>query len=377
MSSALEILRTLIKYPSITPEDHGCQNYIIDFLSTLEFRAQRFPNPPVDNVYLEYGNEDGPLLLFAGHTDVVSVGNEQDWRASPFMLHQEGNSLYGRGVADMKGGLAAMLAAFSRLHSEGFMPRGKIGLLLTSAEEGNVFELGTPYVMEKLIEQSIRPTYCIVGEPSSTEQIGDVVKIGRRGSLSASVKIIGKQGHVAYPHLADNPIHAAASAIAELSQLQWDNNNPHFPASSLQITYYQAGNAEAGNVIPGECTLHFNIRYSSSVSAEQLQSDIESLFQRHKLHTEIRWRENGAPFLTSQGTLVQTVSDAIYSCFNYRPELSTSGGTSDARFIAPYGIEVVELGLVNKTIHQINECISVQSLEDLTQLYYVIIKNLL
>lgn len=370
-----DILEKLISFESVTPQDAGCQPYMLDFLSKLGFRCQRFDQPPVANFYAEFGQGD-PLLVFAGHTDVVPVGNLSEWRTNPFQLNEQAGVFYGRGTADMKGSLASMLLAAERFVHQHPTPKGRLALLITSAEEGDQFQLGTPYVMQQLKTQNILPKYCIVGEPSSTRQVGDTLKIGRRGSLSAHLTLKGKQGHVAYPHLAQNPIHDISDALHELVQTTWDQGNEHFPPTSFQITQIQAG-GYASNIIPGELTLQFNFRYSTEQTAEGLKNTVESCFQRHGLHPDIGWILNGEPFLTAHGKLRQACTEVIHTQTNQHPELSTSGGTSDGRFIAPYGVEVVELGPVNATIHQVNESVTRAELETLTVLYYSVAEKLL
>lgn len=375
MLSIKQLLSQLIQYPSITPNDHGCQTFLIEQLETLGFHCQRFDNPPVANFYASLGNKQ-PLLLFAGHTDVVPAGNLAQWSHPPFSLHEANGFYYGRGVADMKGSLAAMMIALSKLVNCADKWHGSIGCLITSGEEGNHYQQGTPFVMEQLLKQGIKPDYCIVGEPSSTQHVGDVIKIGRRGSLNARVSLQGIQGHVAYPHLADNPIHRLAPALNELIATAWDEGNAHFPPTSLQITHLEAG-GEANNIIPGEITLQFNIRYSSEQTEEQLKQRINACFKHHGLTPSIDWTLSGEPFLTAEGRLLDSAIRVITEQCSKAPELSTSGGTSDGRFIAPYGIDVIELGPVNQSIHQVNECVAVDDLDRLAELYYSIALDML
>ncbi len=369
-------LAKLIACQSITPNDAGCQDYMIDVLTALGFHCERFDNPPVSNFFARLGNDKGPLLLFAGHTDVVPIGERSKWHTDPFTLSQQEGLLYGRGTADMKGSLACMLQAASRFVQNNPHFKGSLGFLITSGEEGDDFNLGTPYVMAQLKKRDIKPTYCLVGEPTSNNKVGDVIKIGRRGSLTGTLLLQGKQGHVAYPHLAENPIHTLSPALLELTTTCWDNGNAHFPPTSLQITHIKAG-GEANNIIPGELSLHFNLRYSTEHTSETLKTAVLSCFTRHGLNPSIHWRVNGEPFLTANGQLLEKCIQSIQSETQQQPELSTSGGTSDGRFIAPYGIEVVELGPVNKTIHQVNECVSLADLETLSHLYYSLCVNLL
>lgn len=360
-----KILHDLIQLPSMSPDDAGCQDYLSHYLSELGFQCTRFDCPPASNLYAQYGSGD-PLLIFAGHTDVVPVGEHAAWHTPPFELVEKDGFFFGRGVADMKGSLAAMMVMAKAYVEQ--QPEISLGFLITSGEEGDDFDKGTPYVMQQLQAQGIKPTYCIVGEPSSEKQTGDVIKVGRRGSLSAKITVRGKQGHVAYPHLADNPIHKASHAIALLADLQLDKGNAYFPPSSLQITQIQAGGT-AGNIIPEQLTLSLNIRYSTEQTAEGLKSAVGDCFQAQGLNPEITWRLNGEPFLTQQGKLLEATRTAIQDITGVNPSCSTSGGTSDGRFIAPYGVEVLELGPCNASIHQVNESVSARDLEVLSAIY--------
>lgn len=375
MDSIKDLLAKLISFQSITPQDAGCQEYMIHVLQELGFNCERFDNPPVANFFARLGNS-GPLLLFAGHTDVVPVGDITKWHSDPFILHEQDGLLYGRGTADMKGSLASMLVAASRFVQTHSTFTGSLGFLITSGEEGDDFDLGTPYVMKELKKRNIKAEYCIVGEPSSSQHVGDVLKIGRRGSLTGTLELHGKQGHVAYPHLAENPIHKICPALLELTTTQWDQGNPHFPPTSLQITHIKSG-GQANNIIPGELTLHFNFRYSTEQTAETLKHAVQACFDRHCLKPSITWRLNGEPFLTTGGRLLDSCTEVIEAETQKKPELSTSGGTSDGRFIAPYGTEVIELGPLNATIHQINECVALADLETLSNIYYSICERLL
>ncbi|MDI9818327.1 MULTISPECIES: succinyl-diaminopimelate desuccinylase [unclassified Legionella] len=375
MNDVKSLLAKLISFPSVTPDDFGCQEYMIEFLEQLGFQCQRINNPPVTNFFARLGSQ-APLLVFAGHTDVVPIGDKSKWHTEPFILHQENDMLYGRGVADMKGSLAAMLIMAERFIKAYPSFSGSLGFLITSGEEGDDFALGTPHVMAELQKQGIKPDFCIVGEPSSDKHVGDVIKIGRRGSLTAKLTLHGKQGHVAYPHLAKNPIHSISPAIAELSTTEWDKGNQYFPPTSLQITHIKAG-GQANNIIPGELTLHFNFRFSTEHTAETLKAAVAACFERHGLEPIIEWQLNGEPFLTAHGRLLESCIRAIESITGKTPELSTSGGTSDGRFIAPYGVEVIELGPVNATIHQVNECVSLNDLATLGSIYYSICEQLL
>ena len=375
MKSIEDILRTLISFPSITPNDVGCQEGLIDTLESLGFECQRFDNSPVANFFARFGQKK-PLLIFAGHTDVVPIGDQTKWHTDPFTLTNHNGMLYGRGTADMKGSIAAMLLAAERFVKNHPNPIGSIGFLITSGEEGDHFHLGTEYVMAKLHEAGIHPEFCIVGEPSSTSRLGDVIKIGRRGSLTGKLTLHGKQGHVAYPHLAENPIHTLSPALQELVSTQWDNGNDYFPPTSLQITHIHSG-GQANNIIPGELVLDFNIRYSSEHTDDSLKSAVYAIFVRHGLTPIIEWRLSGKPFLTSHGKLLDHCKQAILQHTGKLPELSTSGGTSDGRFIAPYGVEVLELGPINASIHQVNECVALADLETLSEIYYTLCELLI
>ncbi|AHE67446.1 succinyl-diaminopimelate desuccinylase [Legionella oakridgensis] len=375
MNSLQELLTSLISYQSISPHDNGCQDFMIHYLEALGFHCQKFDSPPVANFFAIIGKR-GPLLMFAGHTDVVPSGDLTKWLHDPFVLHQHNGLLYGRGTADMKGSLACMLIAASQFVKAHPDFPGRLAFLITSGEEGDHFNLGTPYVMSQLQQKGIHPDYCIVGEPSSSKRIGDVVKIGRRGSLTAKLVLHGKQGHVAYPQLAENPIHTISPVLVELVSTEWDKGNAFFPPTSLQITHIQSG-GQASNIIPGELLLQFNFRYSTEQNAETLKQTVQTYFKRHGLQPLIEWRLNGEPFLTMKGRLLDACIEVITSQTGQTPELSTSGGTSDGRFIAPYGVEVIELGPVNETIHQVNECVALADLTILADMYYSLCKALL
>lgn len=375
MKALLQLLRELVARSSVTPEDAECQAFMIQELQRCGFVCETFDNFPVKNFFARLGT-DAPLLVFAGHTDVVPVGDENQWHSPPFQLTEINGRLVGRGVADMKGSLAAMLHAVARFAADYPDFSGSLGFLITSGEEGDLFDQGTPYVMSELQKRGVKMDYCIVGEPSSTTTVGDVIKIGRRGSLTARLTLKGLQGHVAYPHLADNPIHRISPALAELTATQWDQGNAHFPPTTLQITQIQSG-GQAGNIIPGELTLQFNCRFSTEQSVESLQKKILQIFQNHDLQPIIDWRVNGLPFLTAHGKLLDKVIQAIQLVAGLKPALSTSGGTSDGRFIAPFGVEVVEVGPVNASIHQVNEWIAPGELEMLEKIYYTLCHLLL
>lgn len=375
MNSLQSLLKTLIRYPSITPNDADCQLFIKKKLEALGFQCEVWNASPVSNLFARIGQKK-PFLLFAGHSDVVPVGDEHLWETPPFELIEKNGMLYGRGVADMKGSLAAMLQATERFLTEHPSFDGSLGFLITSGEEGNDFEKGTPVVMEKLKELGQLPDYCIVGEPSSDLETGDTIKIGRRGSLSAEIVFTGKQGHVAYPHLAINPIHLALSALATLASTVWDTGNAYFPPTSLQMTHIHA-RGHASNIIPGDLSVHLNLRYSTEQTASGLINKIQAIFRSFELNPDITWRHNGEPFLTNKGRLLETCIQAIETELHRTPICSTTGGTSDGRFIAPYGVEVLELGPSNQTIHQVNEHVSLKNLTELEKVYYCIIKGIL
>jgi len=377
--STLELAQQLIRIESITPTDAGCQQLLAKRLSALGFKCEhlRFgegqPAGPVDNLWAVKGTE-GPLFCFAGHTDVVPVGNLADWTHKPFAADIEGNMLVGRGAADMKGSIAAMTVAVEKFLAKHKTHKGRIAFLITSDEEGpSVF--GTAKVIEYLEQKKEKITWCLVGEPSSTDQLGDVVKNGRRGSLSAYLTVKGIQGHVAYPQRAKNPIHLVLPALNELSQRVWDNGNEFFPATSFQISNINSGTG-AGNVIPGDIKVAFNLRFSTVWTADQLKNEIESCFKKHQLDYSVRW-EISHPFLTPKGALVSATVSAIKTHCGIETQLLTTGGTSDGRFIAPTGAEVLELGPINATIHKIDECVAIADLEKLEAIYLKILENLL
>ena len=377
MSEVTKILSHLISQHSVTPDDASCQEFMGQYLSQIGFQLMPLPNSPVDNLFARIGSKS-PLFVFAGHTDVVAPGCLKQWNTPPFTPTISGELLFGRGAADMKGALAAMLVATKQFlkHQTDF--QGSLGFLITSAEEGDLFHLGTPYVMEQLKEKDIAIDYCIVGEPTSTTQVGDMIKIGRRGSLTADVTVLGTQGHVAYPHLAENPIHKSAAAIKELCLHKWDEGNEYFPPTTMQISNIKSGTG-AGNVIPGELSFKFNFRFSPEQTVEKLQQQVSRIFADNGLadSASISWRVNGLPFITSQGKLLDATVESIKHITKLSPELSTTGGTSDARFIAPYGVEVLELGPVNETIHKANECVNLEELNALVEIYKRVLTTLL
>jgi succinyl-diaminopimelate desuccinylase len=374
LSPTLKFTLDLIREPSVTPFDADCQTLMIRRLEAIGFRIERLRFGDVDNFWARRGDQ-APVFCFAGHTDVVPTGPIEQWKIPPFEPRIEDGLLTGRGAADMKGSLAAMVVACERFVAEHPDHRGSIAYLITSDEEG-VAVNGTVRVVETLEARQEKIDWCLVGEPSSTAQVGDVIKNGRRGSLGGILTVHGRQGHVAYPHLADNPIHRALPALAELAAETWDHGNEFFPATSFQISNINAGTG-ANNVIPGDLEVVFNFRFSTELTETQLRERTESVLQRHGLNYTLNWKLSGHPFLTPRGDLVDAAVTAIKQVTGRDTELSTSGGTSDGRFIAPTGAQVVELGPVNKTIHQINECVSANDLDTLTDIYEQLLKKLL
>lgn len=373
-SETLALCCELIKRASVTPEDQGCQALMSDYLGELGFANEHLRFGEVDNLWSRYGNE-GPLLVFAGHTDVVPTGPLEAWTSPPFEPEIRDGLLYGRGTADMKGSIAAFMTATRRVLKDKPALKGSIAYLITSDEEGPAVD-GTVRVVETLEARKEKMTWCLVGEPSSTDQLGDIIKNGRRGSLNADLTIKGKQGHIAYPHLARNPIHLGLPALAELTEIVWDEGNDFFPATSFQISNLNSGTG-ATNVIPGTVSLKFNFRFSTEVTAEQLRERTEAVLRAHGLDFDIVWNLSGKPFLTEPGDLTNAAAESIREVCGYETKLSTSGGTSDGRFIAPTGAQVIELGPLNATIHQLNECVSCEDLDTLSEVYEGIIRRLL
>jgi succinyl-diaminopimelate desuccinylase len=374
MSATLELAKSLISRASVTPDDNGCQALMIDRLEKIGFKIHPLKFGDVDNFWATHG-DTGPIFSFAGHTDVVPAGDDEAWKTPPFEPTVKDGLLYGRGAADMKGGLASMLVATENFIEKNPNHKGTVAFLITSDEEG-VAVNGTVKVMDYLKNNNQKIDYCLLGEPSSTSVLGDVIKNGRRGSLNALLRVKGKQGHIAYPHLAENPIHLVTSALNDLCQQQWDNGNEYFPATSFQISNIHSG-SRVTNVIPGEVEIMFNFRYSTETTKEELQKKVNDILDSHKLNYFIDWSHSGYPFLTPKGELVSACVDAIEKIKLIKPELSTSGGTSDGRFIAQEGTQVVELGPINATIHQVDESVLVQDLEDLSKIYSQILANLL
>jgi len=374
LSDTLELTCELIRRPSVTPEDAGCQELMIERLEKLGFQIERLPFEEVTNLWARRGSE-GPLFCFAGHTDVVPTGPADKWSHPPFEPTLEEGYLYGRGAADMKGSIAAFMTALERFIEHHPDHKGSIALLITSDEEGP-FINGTTRVIDHLEARNEKIDWCIVGEPSSTDRVGDVIKNGRRGSLGGTLKVRGVQGHVAYPHLVRNPIHEAAPALAELAATAWDEGNEFFPPTSFQISNIHAGTG-ATNVVPGEVEVAFNFRFSTETTADDLKSRVREILDRHGLEWDIDWILSGNPFLTAAGSLVDAAREAIRAVTGVETELSTSGGTSDGRFIAPTGAQVVELGPVNATIHKIDERVRAEDLDTLSALYENILARLL
>ena len=373
-SDTLELSLQLLRQPSVTPIDHDCQTIMAERLAKVGFKIENMRFEDVDNLWARRGTES-PVFCFAGHTDVVPTGQLDAWNSDPFLPSIRDGKLYGRGSADMKTALAAMVVASERFVTKHPNHKGSIAFLITSDEEGPSIN-GTVKVVETLEERNEKMTWCLVGEPSSTHQLGDIVKNGRRGSLNGVLTVQGKQGHVAYPHLAQNPIHLATKALDELCATTWDNGNEYFPATSFQISNIHAGTG-ATNVIPGTLEVTFNFRYSTEVTAEILKQRVIETLDKHQLNYSIDWTLSGLPFLTPVGELVNAARTAIKNVTGIETELSTGGGTSDGRFIAPTGAQVLELGVLNATIHQINEHVNVDDLEPLAEIYEQILEELL
>jgi len=374
MSETLQLAGQLISRRSLTPTDDGCFDIIGARLAPLGFSLEKMRCGEVDNLWARCGNI-GPLVCFAGHTDVVPTGPLEQWDSDPFAPDVRDGMLYGRGAADMKGSLAAFVTAIERFVTEHPQHRGSIALLLTSDEEGVAVD-GTVRVVEALRERNELIDYCIVGEPTSVAQTGDTIKNGRRGSLSGTLTVKGVQGHIAYPHLVRNPIHLAAPAIAELAATVWDNGNEYFPPTSWQVSNIHGGTG-ATNVVPGAVEILFNFRFSTASTVDGLKGKVCAILDRHDLEYDLRWELSGKPYLTPRGNLVDTVSAAIHEVTGVTTELSTSGGTSDGRFLADICPQVIELGPLNATIHKINECVAVADLDALSEIYRLTMVKLL
>ena len=370
----IDLLCDLVRRPSVTPDDAGCQGVLAERLMRLGFKCETLQFNDVTNLWARRGTTS-PVLCFAGHTDVVPPGNESDWASPPFEPTFVDDLIYGRGTADMKSGLAAMIVALESFVTAHPNHDGSLALLITSDEEGRARD-GTLKVVKALKERNEHIDWCVLGEPSSEQELGDIVRIGRRGSLSGLLTVRGVQGHVAYPQLSDNPIRRFAPVLAELHQIEWDNGNDYFPATSFQVVDVRAG-IGAPNVTPGELSARFNFRYSTEWTHESLQEKVESVFAAHDIDYEIDWHLSGEPFLTEPGELIDAVSQAVTEETGNAPELSTGGGTSDGRFISPAGTDVVELGPVNASIHKIDEHVRVDDVIRLTRMYQRIIELML
>ncbi|MCD6061447.1 MAG: succinyl-diaminopimelate desuccinylase [Moraxellaceae bacterium] len=373
-SPTLDLTIALMREPSVTPFDANCQTLMIERLEKIGFRVERLRFGDVDNFWARRGNSD-PVLAFAGHTDVVPTGPVEKWSVDPFVPEIRDGMLIGRGAADMKGSLAAMVVACERFVAKHPDHKGSIAFLITSDEEGIAVN-GTVKVVETLEARNEKITWAVVGEPSSVNRLGDMIKNGRRGSLNGILTVKGVQGHVAYPQRADNPIHRAAPALAELCAEVWDQGNAFFPATSFQISNIAAGTG-ANNVIPGEMEVVFNFRFSTEVTEQQLRERTEAILDKHGVRRELKWKLSGHPFLTARGELVDAAVGSIREVCGVDTELSTSGGTSDGRFIAPTGAQVVEIGPLNATIHKVDEEVSVADLDTLTDVYARMLEKLL
>jgi succinyl-diaminopimelate desuccinylase len=377
MSETLSLTQDLIARNSVTPTDAGCQEAMCARLAALGFEIEPLRYGNVDNFWARHcaADPDGPVFCFAGHTDVVPTGPLEEWRSDPFVPTIRDGVLYGRGAADMKSGLAAMITAteaFVRAHPR---HRGSIAYLITSDEEGPSVD-GTKRVVETLNARRERIDWCLVGEPSSEQQLGDTIKIGRRGSLSGRLTVHGVQGHVAYPQNAENPVHALAPALAELTGRQWDSGNAHFQPTTFQISNLNAGTG-APNVIPGELKARFNLRFSPVQTIDQIKETVEGILKSHGVRYTLEWYVSGEPFYTAPGALSAGVVGAVEQVTGRSPKLSTGGGTSDGRFIAPMGAQVVELGVINTTIHKVNECVRVEDIDGLHRVYLATLERLL
>jgi len=374
MSQTLELTQDLLGRRSLTPADGGCQELIAGRLAAAGFTVESLRYGEVDNLWARRGS-GAPVFCFAGHTDVVPTGPLEEWHSDPFVPARRGESLYGRGAADMKSGLAAMVTAAEAFVAAHPAHRGSLAFLITSDEEGPSVD-GTKRVAQTLRERGERIDWCLVGEPSSESALGDTIKIGRRGSLSGRLTVHGVQGHVAYPQLAENPVHTLAPALAELTRRQWDQGTEHFQPTSFQVSNLNAGTG-APNVIPGELRARFNLRYCPVQTLAGLRQTVEEILCRHGVRYTLEWYVSGEPFYTPPGTLCEAVSEAVYEVSGRRPKLSTGGGTSDGRFIAPLGAQVVELGVVNASIHKVNESVRVADIDALHAMYFNVLRRLL
>jgi succinyl-diaminopimelate desuccinylase len=365
-SDTLRLTEQLIERASVSPADRGCQELMIERLQAIGFAVERMRFGPVDNFWAKRGS-GAPVFCFAGHTDVVPSGPLDDWQSDPFVPVIREGLLYGRGAADMKSGLAAMVTASEEFVTRYPAHRGTIAFLITSDEEGPSVD-GTRRVVEILRERKESIDWCLVGEPSSESALGDTIKIGRRGSLSGRLTVHGVQGHIAYPQFADNPVHAVAPALAELAARTWDHGNEHFQPTTFQVSNISAGTG-APNVIPGELKARFNLRFSTEQTVDGLKTVVETLLQRHRVKYTLEWFISGYPFLTVPGDLSAAATRAVQEQLQITPKLSTGGGTSDGRFIAPMGAQVIEIGVINETIHKVNECVRVADVDALQRIY--------
>ncbi len=371
---SITLLNELIRRPSITPDDAGCQEILAKRLTHLGFECESMPFGDVENLWARRGSV-GPVLCFAGHTDVVPPGSENEWQSDPFEPVVRDGNIFGRGSADMKSGLAAMIVALERFIDSHADHNGSLAMLITSDEEGRARD-GTLKVIETLQARGEHIDWCVLGEPSSQNTLGDIVRVGRRGSLSGMLTVRGVQGHVAYPHLADNPIGRFAPVLSELNAIEWDQGNEHFPPTSFQVVDIRAG-VGAPNVTPAELSARFNFRYSTVWDHEKLKEKVHSIFDAHDIDYELNWHLSGEPFLTGAGKLTEAVTQAVSEQTDKSPELSTGGGTSDGRFISPAGTDVVELGPVNESIHKVNEHVRIDDVVKLTTMYQRIAELLL
>lgn len=369
----LKLAKDLIAQPSVTPDDHGCQPLLMSRLTALGFSIETFRFGETDNFYAVYGRQ-GPLVCFAGHTDVVPTGDESRWTSPPFTPVERDGYLYGRGAADMKSSIAAFVTACERLLAQQPELPLRLALLITSDEEGDGHD-GTKRVVEVLKERGEHIDYCIVGEPTAVDTLGDMIKNGRRGSLSGTLQVHGRQGHIAYPHLAANPVHLAVAALAELTATHWDDGNAYFPPTGFQISNIHAGTG-ATNVIPGELTVQFNFRFSTESTAESLRRQVHAILDKHNLNYDLQWALSGEPFLTAAGRLTTVAQAAIERVCGVNAQLSTTGGTSDGRFIKAIASELIELGPVNATIHQIDECVDIAAIAQLSAIYENMLQQL-
>ena len=372
MSATLDLAKQLIERASITPDDKDCQQILSERLTAAGFTCKQYPFDEVSNLWAEIG-ETGPLFVFAGHTDVVPPGPLEEWSFDPFTPTEDGEFLYGRGAADMKSSLAAMITA-----SESFLadnsPNFRLGFLITSDEEGQAIN-GTRKVIETFNSKEKKIDYCLIGEPTSTEKLGDTIKIGRRGSISCKLKIKGIKGHIAYPHLASNPIHKALPALAELTSIKWDNGNNDFPPTSFQISNVNAG-VGANNVIPDVMEVDFNLRYSTELNAGAIKNQVQAILDKDEIEYEIKWHLSGEPYLTTETELIDIVAESVTEETGVTPQRSTTGGTSDGRFVSPAGAQVVEFGPCNITIHKFNERIKIADIDKLAMVYESVLNKM-